>query len=350
MSEPEQNTTSATSRVEPEMLKGIWESLVKKASSKNLEFDTDLKIPVALGLNQGLPSMTILMEQRPEVIRGFESIDFIIADRSFDDTYKWSMILSLCDWNLQYAFAEMCSAIIDRISTAKSSREAMCRIMQVIDQWRRLLEIKSEVGKVEALTGFCAELMAGAYLSKILGIPVERVLNEWVGPYGAAQDFQFPDTDSAFEVKSRHRSSKTLMISSPEQLGDGKYKNLSLVVVELDGSSASSLETYSLNQIIENICNVSESPYQVRSLIREAADSVGINLDSDFVRQTYFRIGEITVYRVNEEFPKIRTSVVPSSVESLTYKLKLADLTPFIVNTYSGGAEVFATEEDEGWN
>lgn len=234
-----------------------------------------------------------------EKINNIQQLSFVLTDIGNDDM-----------------FYLICNDLLEKTRNLIDEQKAIDVLLNRLDGWRKFLKSKRKVLDKRGLIGLVAEL----YFLKNELFPkfgIKQSLNFWKAPIQEKQDFIVHNT--AIEIKTKSTQNK-ITISSFEQLNT-KLDNLYIYVVTITESSKNIFNSINTMQYIENIkreiANEDiESLLEFEKLLFE----YGYFNNPEF-EKLYFFIGEHTIYKVENDFPKI--SYIQSGIESLTYKINL---------------------------
>lgn len=308
----------------------LWRKFADNPGQKNQELDLSLDLPLVIGCtSESQPYIMLLSNEKPKPLGSLEAIDVRIGSRISPIGENWSLTFVLQDWGLLHAFAEICLAFVGRIRAADSKKAGLREIYVTVDQWQRLLKIVRQSDQLTLLRGVCGELIAAVEIMKMTSKSIESICQAWSGPYEMPQDYSFVSEHQYWEVKTTHSSAKRCTFSSPEQL-DISDRQINLVTVMLDEPTSNCTQQItSLPQIIERLRSVSSDPASVSLCIDNGLNTLGVTPYSDMARHTKFAVGQVTVYHVNEVFPRITPLTVPMGVVGLTYDVERVALKPF---------------------
>jgi hypothetical protein len=180
-------------------------------------------------------------------------------------------------------------------------------------------EVKGLYGELFVLN----ELINGSDSSKI-----NEILNGWVGPYDAPQDFNLHSKH--IEVKTKLETNPAITISSEHQLEVESGKDLFLNIVTIrtnfeSGTSIRSLIEITIELIRERLGDL--------SILYTALNEKGITLESlkEFNNYRYSVIKTSTYDCLQENFPRLYTSNIPSGICRLKYRLQISQLDRFLI-------------------
>lgn len=317
-----------------EWLMTYWQGLATTLCPSNQEIDTSLPLPLVVGCNTEMkPYLMLLSSIRPNHPKGFEAIAITIGARHSITSERWSLTFTLLDWGLLHAFAELSSALIERVGRTTTAQEALKQVYITVDQWQRLLRVARGNDQLRMLRATIAELTAARIISTLTSRPIEDVCNNWTGPYQAPQDFIFTDVQTAYEVKSSYPSTRKLVISSAEQLGDSHLTHLELINITLESTPKTHPAANNLLTVIDLLRECSNMPSTLTKCIEARLDAIGISPYSNFVSESYFHVERAQIYVVDKKFPRIMANQIPDNITNLSYELRIADIQPFCVQT-----------------
>lgn len=234
-----------------------------------------------------------------EKINNIQQVSFVLTDIGNDDM-----------------FYLICNDLLERTKNLVDEQKAIDILFNRLDSWRKFLKSKRKIFDKRGLIGLIAEL----YFLKNELFPkfgIKQSLDFWKAPIQEKQDFIIHDI--TIEIKTKSTQNK-ITISSFEQLNT-ELNNLYIYVVTITESSQSILNSINALQYIENIkreiaTQDIESLLEFEKLLFE----YGYFNNPEFEQLSFF-IGEKSIYKVENDFPKI--SSIQSGIESLTYKINL---------------------------
>ena len=322
-----------------EWFKMQWQAMASKPYANNREVDISLPLPLVVGCDDDMkPYLMLLSTTQPKPIKGFEAIVVKTGIRQGVDSERWSLTFTLLDWGLLRAFAELCTALLERVRHSTTAQEALKQVYLTVDQWQRLLKGARNDDQLKLLRGTIAELTAAGIISDCSGRSIEDVCDNWTGPFQAPQDYIFADK-TAYEVKSLYPSTRKLVISSAEQLGDPHLTHLGLIGVTLESVPKNQSSAYNLSGVIDLLRSRSDTPSVVTESIEARLDAAGLSPYSSFSVESYFHIRSIRVYDVTQGFPRVMSDQIPAGVMNLSYELNMSDIQPFCIQVISNPLE-----------
>lgn len=234
-----------------------------------------------------------------EKINNIQQLSFVLTDTGNDDM-----------------FYLICKDLLEKTKNLVDEQKAIDVLLNRIDSWRKFLKSKRKILDKRGLIGLLAEL----YFLKNELFPkfgIKQSLNFWKAPAQEKQDFIVHNI--AIEIKTKNTQNK-ITISSFEQL-NSELENLYIYVITITESSQNILNSINVLQYIKNIKKqIAAQDIELLIKFEKLLFEYGYFNNPDF-EELYFFIGEKSIYKVENDFPKI--SSIQSGIESLTYKINL---------------------------
>jgi hypothetical protein len=247
---------------------------------------------------------------------------------SIIETKQLVLILkSPSDWELFYS---LCNDIISATRSLKPSA-VVSVIFRRIERWREFLKKDREkILPERVIKGLIGELVYLKYhVAKKFN--TAQAIDFWTGPEGSPQDFNIHDV--AVEVKCQiGTSTPKIKISSAEQLCT-QLSELFLFVLTLGKTEPLAKDSLSLPFLIETIkedLEVSGYSQQLEKF-QDILLNLGYIFCEDYFTYSYL-ISSKVFFKVQDDFPLIQLSNIPSGVSNVTYDLALANCEPFIID------------------
>ena len=264
------------------------------------------------------PGLLLITSERPPECPAARSISLTVGRRNDG---RWALRMSLEVPLLLAVFAELSRDIIESTRTGVPDSRAATAFLQRIDRWRRLLEQGIPDLSPSAIRGLIGELTV---LSEIL-IPVHgarTAVSAWIGPLGAPQDFILP-TGERLEAKALGRNADTVRISGLAQLDPGS-DTMKLVVVRLEDTAPTAEGALTLARLVGRtrtlLADEGEAARDFERLLAVAGWSAEKDPGSVAVR-----VAAIEGHEVDEGFPRLVLTSVPSGVVNASYEVRLPD-------------------------
>lgn len=248
--------------------------------------------------------------------------------QQFQTSKKYRITLSLnetSDWDIFYI---LCDDLLHASEESTSQKSMLNIVYNRLLRWQKLFRKfgKKLLSEIEQ-QGLVGEL----YLLKnhlLTTFTAREALSFWRGPFGEQQDFGLGNI--AIEVKSKQGTSAPyIQISTIDQL-ECQLENLFLYVVTLNTAPNTSLGSFSLNQIIEDIKSTLNNPNDIdvfENLLAEAG-----YMDLPEYSEKYYHISNESIYEVKDEFPRLQTKNIPDGVIAVQYKIEIKSCKPYAIN------------------
>ncbi len=267
-----------------------------------------------LGLNEvGQKTLRFNGQFVPSKLYSTKSLD--IKQLKFDD--HLSILFSSKVTDNDSLFYKFCEDIINY--TKESTQEIGYKdIINRYIIWKKFFTTKATILSEKEIMGLIGELM---YLKEqcffIHG--VSKGLAGWSGSEPTNKDFSYEDT--WFEIKTIGSSSKTITISSLEQLDS---TNVGYLVVYRLEKMSSNFDGISLNKLVEKIIN--EITFENdKELFVEKLSKAGYSYNEFYDNFVYNFISKKR-YVVDDKFPRIVGITLPKGVVGLTYDIELSSI------------------------
>lgn len=227
------------------------------------------------------------------------------------------------DWEL---FLALCNDIVHSTRKVSGAKSAVRPIFDRLSRWQEFLKKnRHELLSEEEIKGLIGELL---FLSKHL-IPnfgIEQSIRYWQGPEGLPQDFNVGT--NVIEVKSRGVSSKTIKISSIDQLCP-QSGEIFLYVITLGKITPETKDAICLPALIGQLRQeISTSCPEALDRFNELLYLTGY-IDSDrYLEFSYVVSGE-TMYHVMGAFPRICRQELHPGIVNLSYSINLDECDGF---------------------
>jgi hypothetical protein len=254
---------------------------------------------------------------------GFE----VVRVDPFSDGMTW-IALSRKESGSPELFAEMVGDVAGAMDSAASEGEgAILRTMlRRVRMWQQFMSRGAGLLSPEAELGLAGELFFMELLLNA-GVSPEIVLNGWVGPDDAPQDFILGD--GAIEVKATMSSSGfPVKIGSLEQLDDALASPLFLAAVRFAGGEVGTTLPEMVAELERCLADEPGAIY----LLRERLMVAGYSDAHAGQYSRRFEPKERRVLYVKEGFPRLTPGIVPAGVTRALYEINLDHAGDFLRN------------------
>lgn len=302
-----------------------WHNLLARGEPETREVDADSPLRMLIGVSPVGRPYFVVISTRPVGLPYLPgAVEVTRRQRSSDG--RWTLTLELQIRTLTDAFISLVGELATKSSAAANEEAALRVFLETLNEWQELLSWRNERLSEGALRGLLAELWFG-FCSGVHGHSFADTTKAWVGPLGAAQDFQFLPPGFGYEVKSLRYSRKDVEISSAEQL-DGENIRLAVVTLEeVEGGSGSDLTLPNLVNMIR--AGLIEDP--VRADFNRKIAKLQIDLDDHWYGEHAYTVRRLRLFEVRENFPALRRSTLPQAIDRVVYRLDTDQIAEFVI-------------------
>ncbi|WP_349569339.1 PD-(D/E)XK motif protein [Azotobacter salinestris] len=260
------------------------------------------------------PSARLAPSERLPEGKGFE-----VARADPNGDGKTWIALSRKESGSPELFAEMVGDVAGAMDAEVQNGEerALKTMLRRVRMWQQFMSRGTQPLGPEAELGLAGELTFMSFLFQA-GVSRETVLEGWLGPDDAPQDFVLGD--GAIEVKATLSTSGfPVKIGSLEQLDDATASPLFLAAVRFSRGAEGS----TLPEIISGIeRQLVDAPAAV-AFVRERLLTAGYVESHAPAYTRTFEFKEVRVYGITGGFPRLTTGAVPDGVSRAIYEIEL---------------------------
>jgi hypothetical protein len=233
--------------------------------------------------------------------RGSDAIQIALRNMSYEPIFIWFS-------------QDLANRLIDR-----SASEAEEVLEQCLAEWSEAFRVVPDSGmRRQAQQGLFAELL---FLESILmAKDVDSGILAW-NSQNSVHDFQIGAT--AWEVKSFGGRREEVRISSEDQLDCAGLESLILVVVSLKVSDKSGT---TLSEIVDRLFSFIGKGTDLDLHFRTGLAKYGYVDEASIHETFYFTPRTLAQYQVDDDFPRITGSSLPSAIHNVKYALSLSSL------------------------
>ena len=230
-----------------------------------------------------------------------------------------SMVLSLTDTSCLREFCIFCNDLVDSTSKlSKFSKKGYETLCNLYFTWQKMFKSHSEILSEHEIKGLIGELLfLKDEMFPLWGI--SNSISSWTGPDASKKDFSIENT--WYEIKTIDVGKPTVKITSIEQLDSSIEGTLAVFQVE---KMAPSFNGINLNNLVESIITMFTSLQDKDDLISKL-NKAGYFPNTDYEEYVY-DVKNLTEYRVNNSFPRLKKDSIPVAVASASYELLLSEL------------------------
>ena len=223
---------------------------------------------------------------------------------------------SLCDKELNDLFFKFCEDMVEKTRSLKSASLGYNAVIDRFSLWKKMFfSPRNEILSEEKIMGLIGELLLlKNFLFEKYGI--EKSIDGWSGQNSTRKDFSYED--KWYEAKAISFNKDTVSISSLEQLDSNVPGELAVVMLEKMSPSYMGI---TLNQLIWDICEtIKAQDTKELYLLKIESSGYVYNVAYD---SYMFALKNIRRFSVDEQFPRLIPSNVPSGVVFAKYEISL---------------------------
>lgn len=257
--------------------------------------------------------------------KGMVAVTGIGIDLRAGEAGSQRLVLTLERQTDRDLFESLCRTLIAALATVSDPASSLGVALAHLKRWKAFLAGRGNARlSAEEIRGLFAEL---TFLMELIG-PIQSAdsaLEAWKGPERSHQDFIF--RDRAVEIKSLSGSERsTVRISSEDQLesiNDALFLRLYRLSEIPDAPRARSL-----NQLVRDIHGGLDSAAAIEAFDRKLAlQGYAPLVEYD---EPKFVVSEVSSYEVNEGFPSLVRSQLPTGIAKVAYDIQLEAIRDFI--------------------
>ncbi len=307
--------------------KSPWDQIIRPTNHRvisTLRVDAKLQRDIFWGLDRKGQKMLVLHSSTPILndyrLPKLREIDFRIEERGSGAL----IALSLIDAEKADLFKVLCDDLIYVVGNLDTDHDAALRLMERSYRWHYLLRSSSRrLLSEREQRGLIAEL---SFLRDMAmpSIGVAAAVDAWRGPLGAHQDFQV--SGFRVEVKSTDpEAPRSFSVSSEHQLDPSGTEGdaVSLALIEIARSEDCAEVGETLTELVESIRRLCDAAGQCTRLEYEQLLSAAGYMDDDSYCTTKWSARSAFVIEVDNDFPAIRASALPSGIRGVRYECDL---------------------------
>lgn len=274
-----------------------------------------------LGYNNFGKKTLALIEENVDL--SFNSTKLIEVKINTRNDGKKAICFSLMDDVETDIFYRFCDDIFE--STKNITKKNGLKVIN--NRWNRWINMfknpHSLIMNEKEIRGLIGELVfLRDYMLKKYSI--EKSIIAWMGPVSSHKDFEIDDT--WFEIKTCYQSSKSVTISSIEQL-DSNIDGY-LCTIELENTNKYVNGHLTLNNLVNQIYDMILDE-NIRQEFMNKVTEVGYSYFEEYDNYIYY-CKKINKYLVNESFPRLRKENLPKEIATASYELLIPNLKDFL--------------------
>jgi len=230
--------------------------------------------------------------------------------------------VNLLDHTFDDLFAAFAGEILSAVSASATPEQAVQAINRCITRWRRFVESGRRALTDEEVRGLIGELVVLGRTARRIGLL--DALSAWRAPFDSIRDFEFES--SSLEVKSYQvQAGPSLRINDPAQLEPSPGRPLHLCAVRLAPTDTGR----TLPEVIQILTDMYSSQPGSIAQLEEALASYGYLRSQARTFTDRYSIGPVSVFAVDNGFPRIRPDDVPAGVEEVRFAIPIGAIARF---------------------
>ncbi|KJS02425.1 MAG: hypothetical protein VR68_02795 [Peptococcaceae bacterium BRH_c4a] len=239
------------------------------------------------------------------------------------DAVYWTCF-DLMQSTAKQVFYTFCGDIVSSVYDIQDEHKALILLKNRFHTWKSMF--KRDISKItdEMIKGLLGELY---FLREFMIVKygIDDAIEIWSGPDGANKDFS-KGTDW-YEVKTVSANMISVKISSVTQLSSATPGHLAIIRLESMSSQFEDGQS-SVGELFQSVLRLIEAD-ETREKFLEKLISYGFDLSDDCCNVKY-KILSCTLYKVDDEFPRIQeTDVKFQEICKLSYELIINALERF---------------------
>lgn len=270
---------------------------------------------------QGYDELVLFTTEEPASLRSSKALEIKKNQRASDK--KWATQICLVEKQNEDIFAKLCVDLIESSQNVSSEQEGIARITKRFLAWQKLFATVHTGLPKHVLKGLFGEL---SFANDILSnyYTWDRIMEAWQGPDGADRDYVFQD--NWYEVKSVATGKDKITISSLNQLETDGIGYL--VRFDVDDSSSTDPNALSVASLVHYIREKISTIPNALFLFEQKLVSIGY-IDRQEYENVFFVHKPPIYYLVDDLFPRLITTSVPTEVVGAKYDLSLVGIDPW---------------------
>jgi hypothetical protein len=309
-----------------------WKSLVNTGNAlyRSLLISADC-IP-ALYISLDVKGQRFMILQVPAGVR-VECQSFEMENLSIEwHEEKRFILIGLRNNRFEDLYNDLALSLYNRIKDVTDPLQYTDEFIQSFHKWAEFFDdtFSGRLSEVEVKGVFGELIVLRYYISITDAININDILNAWQGPYDRAHDFNFSALN--VEVKTKDNDQVSVRISSEFQLQPETGKAMQLAVVDVVRDE----EGINLNAIIPEVKEMlirkgADIAVFIKSLVKAGLNGNNVTQYNDLKWRPLL----ICFYdcSTSADFPKIISSEIPGSINSVKYNLTVSALQNFLIQS-----------------
>lgn len=213
--------------------------------------------------------------------------------------------------------SDVIGALDSGVAAGVNERKLLRTFIGRVGAWQEFMRKGLQGLSAEEEIGLVGELFVLKSIVHI-GMPMVLALESWLGPLDAHQDFELGT--GAIEVKSSlSKVGFVAKIGSLEQLDDSVRQPLYVAGVRLRQVDSGK----TLLEVIDEIKSLVRGDMEAERLLSERVIAAGVIAEQSTQYSRRFELGDIRIFEVNQDFPRLIQGSVPVGITKARYEVDL---------------------------
>lgn len=288
-----------------------------QANSQYVRVSDNHPLELYIGKNdKGFPTLRFNGIFQPINVIG----NAILEIKQVKTSTYYSLMFSFTAEENYSLFYNFCEDIINQTYNHKGN-DGYTEIVNRYTQWKKMFYGTSKLLSENEVLGLIGELLfLKEYAFKVYGISAG--LNGWSGPEPTHKDFSY--SNDWYEIKTINSFRNAVNISSIEQL-DSEFEGY--LIVYLMEKMSPSFNGLRLNSLVASINNMISLDTD-KDVFFEKLKQVGYLYNEVYDNYVYNYISK-TKYVVKEDFPRLKTNLIPIGIAKVQYEICLSQIERF---------------------
>jgi hypothetical protein len=285
-------------------------------SNGYIRIDSDHQLEWSIGHeNITQKSLLLITPFEPKDLISSKSILVSVAQRADN---RWALTFRLIRDLQEAVYIRLCLDLIESSRNQDNTLQGLEYVLDRYSQWSRLLEHqRSGILSEAEIKGLLGEI---TFLQQLIsqGVHPMNAVNSWIGPEKADQDFV--DANGWYEIKAPGIGSKTISISSLEQL-DAVLPG-EIILFFIDKTAPNDSNGFTLLQKVANLRYVLRMNQPALESVNRKLSQYGFMDMTEYDKQWY-RLSGQRRYRVDENFPRLIRENIQSQIADVNYQINI---------------------------
>lgn len=313
-----------------------WRRLIQEEPGRQVGVQGEHPLQLFYGSDQAeRPILFVISDAKPGMVSLSDAVTVERGVRQADG--RWTLTLTLRDRRFVAEFMRLGDDLVSSTGAGRNEVHALRLMVDTVEHWRALFAYgASDHLSAPQIRGLVGELWFG-FCRITETESASAVLHAWDGPFDSPQDFNLT-SGLSYEVKTIHADTKTIRISSAEQLDPG-WRTLDLVVVTVTDVDNTTDDALSLPGMLTHVRTLLDGNATDLEELRQRLRALRVDVDDSYYDDFWFRVDACTTYRVDLAFPAIRRGGLNPTIDTVRYELAIHGIAEFISSTWARGSD-----------